>query len=72
MPRQSLYEEMGRQFEPKYFQSAIDTYNFLLKQYPGSRYRAEAIIPIGQIQKEDLIRRILAGGDVQGILEALP
>ena len=38
--RSELYEEMGRLFDAKYFQSAIDSYNFLLKQYPGSRYRA--------------------------------
>jgi N-acetylmuramoyl-L-alanine amidase len=48
-----LYREMGRQFDAKYFQTAIDTYNFLLKQYPGSRYRGEALFAIAQIQKED-------------------
>jgi N-acetylmuramoyl-L-alanine amidase len=51
-----LYQEMGRYFDPKYFKSAIDTYNFLLKQYPGSRYRSEALFSIGRIQKEDLDR----------------
>jgi N-acetylmuramoyl-L-alanine amidase len=49
-----LYEEMGRLFNAKYFQSAIDAYNFLLKQYPDSRYRGEAMLAIGQIQKDDL------------------
>ena len=49
-----LYQEMGRLFDPKYFQSAIDTYNFLLKQYPGSRYRGAALFAIAQIQKDDL------------------
>ncbi len=49
-----LYEEMGRLYDPKYFQSAIDAYNFLLKQYPGSRYRGEAMLAIAQIQKDDL------------------
>lgn len=51
-----LYEEMGRLYDPKYFQSAIDVYNFLLKQYPGSRYRGEAMLAIAQIQKDDLNR----------------
>ena len=37
-----LYQEMGRLYDPKYFQSAIGAYNFLLKQYPGSRYCSEA------------------------------
>lgn len=49
-----LYEEMGRAFDAKYFQNAIETYNFLLKQYPGSRYRGEALFSIGQLQKDEL------------------
>jgi N-acetylmuramoyl-L-alanine amidase len=49
-----LYEEMGRAFDAKYFQTAVETYNFLLKQYPGSRYRGEAIFSIGELQKDEL------------------
>lgn len=49
-----LYEEMGKQYDPKYFQSAIDTYNFLIKQYPGSRYRGEAQLCIARIQVDEL------------------
>jgi N-acetylmuramoyl-L-alanine amidase len=49
-----LYEEMGRLFDPKYFQSAVDTYNFLQKQYPGSRYRGAALLSVARIQKDDL------------------
>jgi N-acetylmuramoyl-L-alanine amidase len=49
-----LYEEMGKQFDPKYFQSAIDSYNFLIKQYPGSRYRGEAQLCIAKIQETEL------------------
>jgi N-acetylmuramoyl-L-alanine amidase len=51
-----LYQEMGRRFDPKYFKSAVDSYNFLLKQYPGSRYRSEALFAVGKIQKENLDR----------------
>lgn len=46
-----LYEEMGRLFDSKYFQAAIDSYNFLLKQYPGSRYRQQALYAIGLVQR---------------------
>jgi N-acetylmuramoyl-L-alanine amidase len=49
-----LYQEMGRAFDAKYFQSAIETYNFLLKQYPGSRYRGEALFSIGKLQMDEL------------------
>jgi N-acetylmuramoyl-L-alanine amidase len=49
-----LYEEMGRLYDPRYFQSAIDACNFLVKQYPGSPYRGEALLSIARIQKDDL------------------
>ena len=49
-----LYQEMGRAFDDSYFQKAIDTYQALLKEYPSSRYRSDAMFTIGQIQREDL------------------
>jgi N-acetylmuramoyl-L-alanine amidase len=48
-----LYREMGRLYDGKYFQFAVDAYNFLLKQYPESRYRGEAMLAIARIQKDD-------------------
>jgi N-acetylmuramoyl-L-alanine amidase len=51
-----LYREMGRQFEPEYFDTAIVTYRFLLRSYTNSHYRAEALFSIGQIQQQDLER----------------
>jgi N-acetylmuramoyl-L-alanine amidase len=48
-----LYREMGRVLDPKYFQSAINMYKFLLQQYPETRYRGEALFAIAQIQKDD-------------------
>jgi len=48
------YQEMGRQFDPKHFQSAIDAYQFLLHEYPTNRYRMDALFTIAQIQQEDL------------------
>jgi len=48
------YQEMGRIFDEKYHQEAIDAYVFLLKQYPTSRYRDDALFTIATIQHEDL------------------
>lgn len=48
-----LYREMGHFYDRKYFQSSIDMYKFLLAQYPGTRYRAEALFAIGQIQQTE-------------------
>ncbi len=48
--------EMGRQFQPgeKDLRSAIGEYEFLRREYPGSKYRFQALFTIGQIYKEDL------------------
>ncbi|MGD0402426.1 MAG: N-acetylmuramoyl-L-alanine amidase [Candidatus Acidiferrales bacterium] len=67
-----LYQQMARQFDEKYFQSAIDTYNFLLKQYPESRYRSEAIFSIAQIQKDDLGRPEVAEVTFKDFLKRFP
>ena len=47
---------MGRQFEPgeKDLRSAIREYEFLRHEYPGSKYRFQALFTIGQIYAEDL------------------
>jgi N-acetylmuramoyl-L-alanine amidase len=51
-----LLAEMGRQFQPgeKDLNSAIHEYEFLRREYPGSRYRFQALFTIGQICKQDL------------------
>ncbi len=47
---------MGRQFQPgeKDLRSAIREYEFLRHEYPGSKYRFQALFTIGQIYAEDL------------------
>src|SRR5208282_3637654 len=51
-----LLAEMGRQFPPgdKDLNSAVHEYEFLRREYPGSKYRFQALFTIGQIYKEDL------------------
>jgi len=48
-----LYREMGRLFDQKYFQTAINMYKFLLTQYPETRYRGEVLFAIAEVQKND-------------------
>jgi N-acetylmuramoyl-L-alanine amidase len=67
-----LYEEMGRLFDAKYFQSAIDSYNFLLKQYPGSRYRQQAQYAIGLVQKDGLHQPDLAEATLKDYIKRYP
>jgi N-acetylmuramoyl-L-alanine amidase len=50
-----LMVEMGRRFDDdKILRGAIDQYRFLRKEYPGSRYRFDALFTIGEIYKDDL------------------
>jgi N-acetylmuramoyl-L-alanine amidase len=67
-----LYEEMGRLFDAKYFQSAIDSYNFLLKQYPGSRYRQQALYSIGLVQKDGLHQPDVAEAMLKDYIKRYP
>jgi N-acetylmuramoyl-L-alanine amidase len=67
-----LYEEMGRLFDAKYFQSAIDSYHFLLKQYPGSRYREQALYSIGLVQKDGLHQPDVAEATLKEYIRRFP
>ena len=67
-----LYEEMGKQFDPAYFQSAINSYKFLIEQYPGSRYRGSAQLAIANIQKDDLKQPDAAEATLQAYLKQFP
>jgi len=67
-----LHQEMGRQFDPKYFQSAIDAYQFLLHEYPENRYRQDALFTIGRIQKDDLEQPEMAEKTFQEFLKLYP
>src|SRR5580704_10078471 len=50
-----LMVEMGRRFDDnKILRSAVDQYRFLRKEYPGSKYRFDALFTIGEIYKDDL------------------
>ncbi len=67
-----LYRQMGRQFEPEYFDTAIVTYRFLLRSYTNSHYRAEALFSIGQIQQQDMERLDDAKATFQEFLKQFP
>jgi N-acetylmuramoyl-L-alanine amidase len=50
-----LLTEAGRQFDDaKMLRDAIGQYKFLLRAYPGYRYRGNALLAMGQIYKDDL------------------
>jgi N-acetylmuramoyl-L-alanine amidase len=50
-----LMIEMGRRFDDnKILRGAVGQYRFLRKEYPGSKYRFDALFTIGEIYKDDL------------------
>ncbi len=50
-----LMVEMGRRFDDdKILHNAIKQYEFLRREYPGSKYRVDALFTIGEIYKDDL------------------
>jgi N-acetylmuramoyl-L-alanine amidase len=50
-----LLDDQGRILkDPKSFQDAVGQYEFLRREYPGSKHRAEALFAIGEIYRDDL------------------
>ncbi len=50
-----LFAESGSLFQDqKMLQAAIGQYEFLRREYPGSKFRVDALFAIGQIYKDDL------------------
>jgi len=50
----TLYRTMGDLFDAKYYKSAVDAYQFLLRNYPDNRYRESALLAVAEIEKDDL------------------
>jgi len=65
--------EMGRRFDDdKILNEAIAQYKFLRREYPGSKYRCDALFTIGEIYKDDLNDAEQARGIFQEFLHRYP
>src|SRR6266436_3117532 len=49
-----LYSEMGDRFGRSYYQVAVDTYKFLVHDYPTSHYGQDAMLRMAKLQKDQL------------------
>jgi len=68
-----LLAEQGRVFQDeKSLRDAIGQYEFLRKQYPGSRYRFSALLTEGEIYRRDLEDREQAKSTFQQFLKLYP
>jgi N-acetylmuramoyl-L-alanine amidase len=67
-----LYRRMGQQFEALYFNSAVETYEFLLHEYPETRYREETLLAIADIERSNLAEPNLAEEAYKDFLSKYP
>ena len=67
-----LYNHMGEQFEPKYYRQALTSYEFLVHDYPASRYVPDAQLAIAALQRGPLNQPELAKQAYEEFLEQHP
>src|SRR5207237_2260202 len=67
-----LYTEMGDRFGRAYYQSAADTYQFLVREYPTSKYCQDAILRTAKLQREHLGDSGLAKKTYEEFLKRYP
>ncbi len=68
-----LLAESGRSFnDEKAMRAAIAQYEFLRREYPGSKYRFDALFTIGQIYKDDLEENDRARETFQEVIHRYP
>jgi N-acetylmuramoyl-L-alanine amidase len=49
-----LYTEMGDRFGRSYYQTAVDTYEFLTREYPTSKYCQDSMLRTAKLQRNQL------------------
>ncbi|HLZ11582.1 MAG TPA: N-acetylmuramoyl-L-alanine amidase [Candidatus Acidoferrum sp.] len=49
-----LYTEMGDRFGRVYYQSAVESYQFLLREYPKSRFAPDVLLRTAKLQQNNL------------------
>jgi len=67
-----VYTEMGDRFGRSYYQSAADSYQFLVREYPASKYCQDAILRIAKLQRDRLGDAALAKKTYEDFLKRYP
>lgn len=67
-----LYTEMGDRFGRSYYQLAVESYQFLLREYPNSKYCQDALFRSAKLQKDQLGDSALATQSYQDFLKRFP
>lgn len=67
-----LYSEMGERFGRSYFQSAVDTYQFLIREYPNSHLAPAAYLQTAKLQQDRLDDLAGANATYETFLKRFP
>jgi N-acetylmuramoyl-L-alanine amidase len=67
-----LFRTMGDLFDAKYYQRSIDSFQFLMREYPASKYREDALLSIADIEQDDLHDSALARKTYEQFLSLHP
>jgi len=67
-----LYTEMGDRFGRTYYQSAVDSYQFLVHEYPTSKYCQDAMLRTAKLQREQLGDSVLSKKTYEDFLKRYP
>jgi N-acetylmuramoyl-L-alanine amidase len=67
-----VYTEMGDRFGRSYYQSAADSYQFLVREYPANKYCQDAILRIAKLQRDQLGETELAKKNYEDFLKRYP
>jgi N-acetylmuramoyl-L-alanine amidase len=67
-----LYTEMGDRFGRSYYQSAVDSYQFLVREYPKNKYCQDAILRIAKLQRDHLADTAQARKTYEDFLKRYP
>lgn len=67
-----LYSEMGERFGRSYFQSAVESYQFLVREYPASKYCQDATLRAAKLQRDQLGDSAVARKTYEDFLKKYP
>jgi len=67
-----LYTEMGDRFGRSYYQLAVDSYEFLVRQYPAHKDCQEALLRIAKLERDHLAEAAQAQKTYEEFLKRYP
>jgi N-acetylmuramoyl-L-alanine amidase len=67
-----LYTEMGDRFGRSYYQAAVDTYGYLVREYPTSKYCQDSLLRAAKLQRNQLGDATAAAGTYEAFVKRYP